>query len=36
LQIEEELKKGFKYYITKPIDIPEMLETIDRILDGKP
>ena len=36
LQIEEGLKKGFKYYITKPIDIPEMLETIDRILAVNP
>jgi CheY-like chemotaxis protein len=36
LQIEEGLKRGFKYYITKPIDIPEMLETIDRILAVKP
>jgi CheY-like chemotaxis protein len=36
LQIEEGLKKGFKYYVTKPIDIPEMLETIDRILAVKP
>ena len=35
LQIGEGLKEGFKYYITKPIDVPEMLETIDRILDGK-
>ena len=33
LQIEEGLKDGFKYYITKPIDVPEFLETIDRILD---
>ena len=30
LQIEE----GFKYYITKPIDVPEFLETVDRILDS--
>ena len=36
LQIGEGLKEGFQYYITKPIDVPEMLETIDRILDGKP
>ncbi len=35
MQIEEGLKEGFEYYITKPIDVPEMLETIDRILDGK-
>ncbi len=35
MQIEEGLKKGFEYYITKPIDVPEMLETIDRILDRK-
>ena len=34
LQIEEGLKEGFKYYITKPIDVPEFLETIDRILDS--
>ena len=34
LQIGEGLKQGFKYYITKPIDVPEMLETIDRILDA--
>ncbi|MDH5763197.1 MAG: response regulator [Nitrospinota bacterium] len=33
LQIGEGLREGFKYYITKPIDVPEMLETIDRILD---
>jgi len=33
LQIEKSLKNGFKYYITKPIDVPEMLETIDQILD---
>jgi DNA-binding response OmpR family regulator len=36
LQIEEGLKEGFKYYITKPIDVPEMLETIDRILVANP
>ena len=35
MQIEQGLKEGFQYYITKPIDVPEMLETIDRILDGK-
>jgi len=34
LQIEEGLKEGFKYYITKPIDVPEFLETVDRILDS--
>lgn len=34
LQIGEGLKEGFQYYITKPIDVPEMLETIDRILDA--
>ncbi len=34
LQIEEGLKEGFQYYITKPIDVPEFLETIDRILDS--
>ena len=34
LQIKEGLKKGFKYYITKPIDVPEFLETVDRILDS--
>ena len=34
MQIEEGLKEGFKYYITKPIDVPEFLETIDRILDS--
>lgn len=33
LQIGEGLREGFKYYLTKPIDVPEMLETIDRILD---
>ncbi len=33
LQIEEGLREGFKYYLTKPIDVPQMLETIDRILD---
>jgi DNA-binding response OmpR family regulator len=36
LQIGEGLKEGFKYYITKPIDVPEMLETIDRILTEHP
>lgn len=36
LEIKEGLKSGFKYYITKPIDIPEMLETIDHILTVKP
>ena len=36
LQIGEGLKEGFKYYITKPIDVPEMLETIDRILGANP
>ena len=36
LQIREGLKEGFKYYITKPIDVPEMLETIDRILNATP
>ena len=36
LQIGEGLKEGFKYYITKPIDVPEMLETIDRILNATP
>ena len=35
MQIEGALKEGFQYYITKPIDIPEMLETIDRILGEK-
>jgi hypothetical protein len=34
LQIEEGLKEGFNYYITKPIDVPEFLEAIDRILDS--
>jgi len=34
LQIEEGWKEGFKYYITKPIDVPEFLETVDRILDS--
>ncbi|MCZ6541155.1 MAG: response regulator [Nitrospinae bacterium] len=34
MQIEEGLKEGFKYYITKPIDVPEFLETVDRILDS--
>jgi len=34
LQIEEGLMEGFKYYITKPIDVPEFLETVDRILDS--
>ncbi len=34
LQIEEGLKEGFKYYVTKPIDVPEFRETIDRILDS--
>lgn len=34
LQIEDGLKEGFKYYITKPIDVPEFLETVDRILDS--
>lgn len=33
MQIDEALKEGFKYYITKPIDVPEMLGAIDRILD---
>ena len=36
LQIGEGLKEGFKYYITKPIDVPEMLEIIDRILNANP
>jgi DNA-binding response OmpR family regulator len=36
LQIGEGLKEGFKYYITKPIDVPELLETIDKILDANP
>ncbi len=31
--ISRGLKSGFKYYITKPIDVPEFLETLDRILD---
>lgn len=35
MQIDEALKEGFQYYLTKPIDIPEMLETIDRILGEK-
>jgi len=35
MQIDEGLKEGFKYYITKPIDVPELLETVDRILDYK-
>ena len=34
LQIEEGLKEGFKYSITKPIDVPDFLETLDRILDS--
>ena len=34
MQIEEGLKEGFKYYITKPIDVPEFLETVDHILDS--
>jgi len=33
-QIEEGLREGFQYYITKPIDIPEFLETVDQILDN--
>jgi hypothetical protein len=34
LQIGEGLKEAFQYYITKPIDVPQMLGTIDQILDA--